>query len=432
MAVYAPLIQQFITDFQQKRWDAKPFERAMEIVTLHPEYLVPFINAITTELPEGGTFHDVLFSFLPLEDFPQIVAHALAEFARSGKNEAAEAVISYGSLQCLAALHPHLPTIFMLGINTSSYYAEWPWREAGDGPLDFLRPIIEDTGRPDATRIRAWEAMLQTRHPALLEYALSVSNILPLPHEPSVYFREVGYDLDSDQPRPLYPEAVYHLQFPADYIDNSSRPAWLQTTFHPTWNLVDVPASTTFTFGGDLAAIESKSTLCPSCGGVLHHLITLDPVPHGLGVTGLSALTLATCLSCLGWEQEALFYQHDSAGQPEALDVSGGGEKPQFPAVPLQPTLVHLVKTPPRWRWQDWGGSNGRENLHRVGGFPCWVQSADHPVCPGCGRTMHFLMQLDSDLPTADGREWLWGSGGIGYVFWCDGCKISGHLWQCT
>ena len=80
MAVYPPFIQQFITDFQQKRWAAQPFERALEIVTLHPEQLVPFINALVTELPEGGTFLDVLFGFLPLSDFPEIVQHALRQY----------------------------------------------------------------------------------------------------------------------------------------------------------------------------------------------------------------------------------------------------------------------------------------------------------------------------------------------------------------
>jgi hypothetical protein len=45
---------------------------------------------------------------------------------------------------------------------------------------------------------------------------------------------------------------------------------------------------------------------------------------------------------------------------------------------------------------------------------------------------MSFLLQLDSELVTQEEAEWLWGSGGIGYFFWCDGCKISGGLYQCT
>ena len=41
-----------------------------------------------------------------------------------------------------------------------------------------------------------------------------------------------------------------------------------------------------------------------------------------------------------------------------------------------------------RWHWQSWAGSNSRQNLHRVGGPGVWVQSADHPPCPGCDRAM--------------------------------------------
>ncbi|MGI4792149.1 MAG: hypothetical protein ACRYFS_25275 [Janthinobacterium lividum] len=431
MNSYPPLIQQFIEDFQQKKWAAQPYERAMNLLESHPEMLVSFINAVVTELPQGGTYHDAVFSFLPLEDFPQIVDHALSEFARNNQNEAAEAVISYCSLQCLSALHPHLAAIFILGINEKSYYAEWPWREAGKDTLDFLRPIIEDMEQSEATRIRAWEAVLETRAPILLEYAYGVSRTLPLPSDPALYFREVGYELILGQPQALYPDATYHLQFPARYIDDSSRTAWLRVTSHPTWNLAG-PTFGPFPFGGEVAETDSTDTACPFCGGILHHLITLETIPNGLGVKGLSVLTLAVCLSCLGWEQESLFYHHDVDGHFQAIGNAPVRVTPQFPAAAFVPTMVRLVETPARWRWQSCGSSNGRENLHRVGGFPCWIQSAEHPTCPKCSTTMHFLMQLDSELPTADGNGWLWGSGGIGYVFWCDGCKISGMLWQCT
>jgi hypothetical protein len=45
---------------------------------------------------------------------------------------------------------------------------------------------------------------------------------------------------------------------------------------------------------------------------------------------------------------------------------------------------------------------------------------------------MRFAMQLDSELPQVDGGEWLWGSGGANYTFWCAPCRTSAHLWQCT
>ncbi len=117
---------------------------------------------------------------------------------------------------------------------------------------------------------------------------------------------------------------------------------------------------------------------------------------------------------------------------PRSLGGSGG-VAPQFPTGPFQESSVCLGRAGPRWAWQSWG-SGAHPNLHRVGGPPSWVQSADYPECPECGKLMAFLMQLDSHLPLAEenDREWLWGSGGVGYGFWCDSCRVSGWKWQCT
>ena len=60
----------------------------------------------------------------------------------------------------------------------------------------------------------------------------------------------------------------------------------------------------------------------------------------------------------------------------------------------MQATEVALADTPARWQRQDWGQSNGRENLHRVGGEPSWIQSPweplhglrpDHALCAAAG-----------------------------------------------
>ena len=123
----------------------------------------------------------------------------------------------------------------------------------------------------------------------------------------------------------------------------------------------------------------------------------------------------------------------DHAADGAAVSVGGvASRESDFVGLPLVETKVALVDLGPRWATQDWGHSNGRENLHRVGGPPCFVQDPDYQTCSGCGKTSHFLMQLDSELPAADGTEWLWGSGGIGYVFWCNACRRSSYMWQCT
>src|SRR6185436_2099056 len=105
---------------------------------------------------------------------------------------------------------------------------------------------------------------------------------------------------------------------------------------------------------------------------------------------------------------------------PVPLDF--GDVDPEFPSGPIKETTVRLHVTPDRWRWQDWGLSNSRENLNRLCGYPSWIQSAEYPVCSICQERMRFVLQLDSDLPAADGSEWMWGSGGLCYAFWCDQC----------
>ncbi|KAG1252654.1 hypothetical protein G6F68_011690 [Rhizopus microsporus] len=75
-----------------------------------------------------------------------------------------------------------------------------------------------------------------------------------------------------------------------------------------------------------------------------------------------------------------------------------------------------------RWQQQDWGQSNHRQNLSRVGGAPSWVQSAWYPACIDCGQDMPFVMQLDSTLPTTGESTLLWGSGGMLYTF----CALAG------
>lgn len=144
----------------------------------------------------------------------------------------------------------------------------------------------------------------------------------------------------------------------------------------------------------------------------------------------VQTIPLEVCLSCLGWEESVLHYSHAADGRPVSLD--GGAVTPEFPGETFRETTALLVPTPSRWRWQDWGMSNGRENLNRLGGHPTWVQSAEYPDCAGCGQPMYFLLQLDSHLPTSDGGEWLWGSGGICYAFSCRSCRHTAFLWQCT
>ena len=172
---------------------------------------------------------------------------------------------------------------------------------------------------------------------------------------------------------------------------------------------------------------------CDVCGHPAHNLLALDPVPDGYGVTGLPRLEIATCLSCLGWERERLAYAHDADGCPQGLTTADPRVIPQFTMAPLLEAWVGLADLGPRWRWQEWG--NQEQNLHRLGGHPVSVQRGKYIECARCGQISIFLLQLESPLVTGDGadyREFLWGMGGVCYVFWCDDCKISTLFWETT
>lgn len=425
-------IESILQRLKEQGIRAAPFAEAMDLARNHLDGVADLAVAVMQRFPRGGTFLDAVLSFLPPDQWDTLVVGALDEFASSEENEAAASVLASASLQALPALHPHLERIFRLRPNGDAYYENWPWRDSGTIDFDRCRLIIEDPSTEVELRSKAWQAMLETRKPDVIDNVLmrldSVTpTVVGLSAEESVeaYLEHVGFHWTDNRLERLSPPALYHLIFADEFFAGQTRPPWLERV-HPTWKLEPAPQLPSMSFGG------SGTTHCRACDGFLQRILILEPVPAGLGITELETLELAVCLSCLGWERPVLFYEHSSGKSPEEIGYEGPRLPVQFPAGPLRETDVRLAETPARWKWQDWALSNSRENLNRLGGEPCWVQSADYPHCPCCRDRMGFLLQLDSDLPTADGEEWLWGSGGIGYGFWCDRCKVSGFHWQCT
>jgi hypothetical protein len=425
------LIENLITEFKAQQWTSKPMEKALRLATSNPEDIVRLAQEVMKELPQGGTFLDAALSFLPNADWPGLVHMAIKHLRTNSHNRAAEKVIRYASLQCIQSVHPFLLELFFFGerFDTSS------WRESGTLHLEFLthyvsfksakRPSEAGLSREEyrALRFRAFSALLETRHPDALSTACAAAFSLNIAAEPlRSALQEVDFEQEGEGFRSLVPATVRHLQFPEGYIKLVGYSAnW---TF-PSWETL-APDAYRYAFGGTL------DTNCGLCHQPLHHLLTLDPLLDGLGVSSVPKLTLATCMSCLGYEADWLFFQHDERGVPSAHNPDPTCHYPEVPLPPLQETQVAISVPLARWRWQDWGASNARENLHRIGGHPTWVQQAIFPACPACDRTMPFLMQFDSELPLTDGRSLLWGSGGIAYFFWCDSCRISATTSQWT
>lgn len=416
--------EQIISDFLRLRHKSEAYTLMLNLARSHPEQLSELFYLGLEETPDGATFFDAALSYLPEEDFPGVAGTAVNKLIENPENELAADIVAYIAIQFPHFLHPHLDTIFKLDVNGSSYYAHYPWRESAASSLEFLTSVINDEKQRAEIRQQALFCLLETRDPEILKTAANLSPDVNLRHPMNLYFEGIGFELDGDEIESLYNPVVYHLIFEKSYLESADRP-YFSTEDHPTWQLKDENAQTA-KFGGN------TETECAICSGKLHHLITFDPPLPDFPVSWLQKLTLATCLSCLGWEEQVLFYKHDKNGQPTPFGYEGEPKTPEFPTAGFCETTVQIVRTPDRWKWQDWGLSNSRENLHRINGFPCWVQSSEHPSCPGCEKKMKFFLQLDSDLPILDDSHWYWGSGGIGYCLWCDSCRISSFLWQCT
>jgi hypothetical protein len=415
-------IAELIDDFLHSGWKGTPMERAVKIATESPQDLPRLVKSVIERVPKGGTFFDFVFTFMPTAAWPELVSTALAALEANPDNDAAQSLIAYASLQALPSLHPRLDDILRLRPNKDCYYAAWPWRDSGDTHAGVLCGLIDDASQDIELRRAAWSALLETRTPQAVAFASErYAEIQPKRAHIGLdtYLQEVDFVRRDGTLARLDPPRVIHMCFPESF-----RTSQFWQVINPTWTFESVPAARSLgeaPFGG------TSSGACSSCGGQLHHLITLDPVPENLGFHSVERLSIATCLSCLGWEEgmRTGFYAHDENGQPR--DITNAARcTPQFPVGPLEEATVRLVETPAQWKWQDWALSNSRENLHRIGGHPCWIQGADMPRCPRCRERMPFLLQFDSF------ENWMWGSGGIAYVHWCDPCRVSALFWQCT
>lgn len=403
-------IERILDDFAAARWESDPFERFYALQRAGDTAAAARLVELAFErCPQGGTLIDAALSFVTPEAFAELIERALERHRRDedASDAVANAVLAYGSLQMPELLHPHLDLLFENAISGAD---EWPWRDAGTAVIPRLRSIILSAEHP-TDRFYAWRYLIETRETEALQIALELQEAAGVVGETAFYFEEIGF---ADPYTPLYPRRPMHILFPDGYF------AAPHATEHPSWRADSFVAEARF--GGML------SETCSRCRAPLQHLLSL---PAAVSPSN-APLTLGACLNCLVSGAIELSYRHGDDGSATPLRLHETPVAQQYRVDAFAETTVRLAWSHPRWRWQEWGLSNGRENLHRIGGHPAWVHSAHYPSCSHCGATMHFLLQLDAGIPTTSGGSWEWGSGGIGYVFWCAGCRVSAVRYQCT
>ena len=372
---------------------------------------------------------------------------------KSARWKNAEEVIAAASLEFAPFLHPYLGELFKLQPNESTYYAEYPWRGLSYESSQIWRERLADPQASKDDKQKIFSCLLQTRDPRNVKFACEFAlaeDFFDRPCDPLEYigywleavgftFERVKFDVDESdsnksQKTPndeisfggekfrikrYCSQRMYHIIFPRGYF-GAPYAAHL-AKLHPTWRFEGGEAG--YNLGGVLDEPGGDAQ------NPLFHIIALDPLPRNLPVRSLPRLILAAHVREVN-EGEIVFYEHDAQGMPRRI-----GERTQVEYAfdePIKECEVALAPTPARWAAQDWGMSNSRQNLARIGGEPSWIQGALVLTCPICGEKMEFLMQLDSGLPSGEDGELLLGSGGILYVFWCERTRVSAFFMQCT
>jgi hypothetical protein len=364
--------------------------------------------------PYPGLVMTAALNHLTRSSYPPLI-HKAIQILTETDNTQARDFLSEAFFERDISAHPYLNELFLAEHYFRTFYAVMNWRDAGADQIPFLAQFLDDPLRKQ----RAIQALLELR--------LSEAFALIPPETNPLYFHQVGFSREENTIRKIYSDQPYNLQFDPEYAGN-----WMDwnSNRHPTW------AETTerkYRFGGVL-----EDQFCPNCGDMLHHLLTFTVTDFFSDLCSLPRLTIATCNHCLGWEDqtEVIFLRHDDRGVPQSPRPTTIN-KPQFPCAAFEETTVAITPIPSPFRWQEWGNSVGKGNLHRLGGHPSWIQFAKFPNCPECQQTMPFLLQLDSNLPlvwpnSEQAELMYWGSGGLAYFFWCDVCRISAGMWQCT
>ncbi|MGF6416965.1 hypothetical protein ABH900_000426 [Stenotrophomonas sp. AN71] len=373
----------------------------------------------------GSSFLDMALDLLADEAVPGVCADAWRRYREGERSELLADVLTFASYQAPQVLQDEWEALLAVAIEDEVQLASQVWQALPEAiALQWAQVLAEADDDREMMRARA---LLLAAQPGT--YAVARGYLADWGRLDAEVWAHWAGVANGPLPRRLHDEAPLHIRFGREQhrAQQADEPSWRKRIWrlHPTWN--DGRAHHAGRMGGLLEA------LCGSCHAPLQRLLQTEAAALQPGAAG--EVTLGLCLDCCGWEAPPVrFYRHDAAGQP-------GCHPSQYREVPATPTdngdlmqaevgLVAMESA--RWRQQDWGQSNHRQNLSRVGGAPSWVQSAWYPACIDCGEEMRFVMQLDSTLPTTAESTLLWGSGGMLYTFWCAKCRVSGHFWQCT
>ncbi|MDR3056471.1 MAG: hypothetical protein LBU53_13945 [Zoogloeaceae bacterium] len=384
-----------------------------------------------------STLFVTALNYLSQEQLGALVALAVPICQEDGISDtAAGDVLDYVCRPFPELLHPYIETIFEISLQERYGKFEQAWRGLDRARIEIFKTRLlsgKDTEADEQRNHkkeftishRLFMCLMNTRDPETILFALQharTHKITPPWEIDEDYFQrvhlaDVGFARKGSALVSIYPNKPYHFIF----VRGDGFPQE-----DPRLKSV-LPIQQRFRFGGN-------ATLTPDEPYPFSHILTLDPIPAGVHVTGLPRLVLGAYITEIN-HYGVCFYQHDANGNPQQKIAPAEFVEVErrYIDYPFRETTVLLAPTPERFACGEWGDPASQ---FRLGGEPSWIQNPDVPVCPHCGETMEFLLQLDTGLPDTDpdrkDGEVYFGSGGMCYVFWCDTCKVSSYFEQCT
>ena len=176
---------------------------------------------------------------------------------------------------------------------------------------------------------------------------------------------------------------------------------------------------------GIARVVDDHEGSCRWCDRRMTTLLDLDPTAPGTASLGMPGrrIRIATCevCTCLGtiftrlgpdgtstWHEANRRPDHT----PERTEDWG-----------ILPRGCLLFGGRPRPWLESASSSVPGVRFSQVGGHPTWIQDAEYPRCPDCGRAMPFVAQLSN----ADYQEY---GEGIYYLFACPDCGVAATGYQ--
>lgn len=414
--------EELITELKINGWHTPNLYERLFYLTSNSIDILYFATEYLKSFKKNTTIFNDSLSYIEKSQFVELISLAL-EILKTQNNENAESVIEYAGLQFPELLHKELEIILDRIPNHHNFYKFYPWRNLAKEKIKIFKNMLTDNKITENDKKKVFECLLQTRDIETINFAYDFAinnNLFSINNSQDVlltYLELVGFTLRNAKIESYCLNEISHFSFQKNYF-SKDKPIHINKQQHPTWNLKADQKK--YKFGGVLQN-DNKNPFV--------NLITFDEIPNGLNIKELTSLTLGMHIRELN-ECGTVFYQHDKFGKPTKI-----GEIKEieiYSDLPIKSTEISFAKTPARWMFQNWGSSNSRENLFRLGGEPTWIQNAEVLICPICEEKMDFLMQLDTDLPDIENGEVYFGSGGICYVFWCEKTKVSGYIMQCT